>query len=311
MKPEIIEAIKRSAAVPSMPAVVVRFLEVIQDPDFTYDDVVRVLSADPGTVSEILRLANSPLFGTRHDITSLKTALTLLGPKRTRSLVLGRYLVESMGGRDVDGLDMSYAWRRSLVCAVVASQLAGKQRPQVREETFISSLLADIGIPILAQAMTEKYWPISERYAPYGIPVTPEDEVRAVGVHHAEVSAMVLDFWKLPEVVVAAVRMHPSPPDAVAGSGGEAARIARFIHGADMISRLLCEIPDEASIEEQCRKAMEAADCELTMLLEVLPKVESEVNELAKLLRIDVVAGSVYELLARNVRELLAAPAVA
>lgn len=311
MKPEIIEAIKRSAAVPSMPAVVVRFLEVIQDPDFTYDDVVRVLSADPGTVSEILRLANSPLFGTRHDITSLKTALTLLGPKRTRSLVLGRYLVESMGGRDVDGLDMSYAWRRSLVCAVVASQLAGRRRPQVREETFISSLLADIGIPILAQAMTEKYWPISERYAPYGVPATPEDEVRAVGVHHAEVSAMVLDFWKLPEVVVAAVRMHQSPPEAVAGSNGEAARIAYFIHGADMISRLLCEIPDEASIEGQCRRAMEAADCDLTILLDVLPKVESEVNELAKLLRIDVVAGSVYDLLARNVQELLAAPAVA
>ena len=94
MNAKVADAISKSAAVPSIPQVVTRFLEVIQDPNFDYDDVVKAIGADAGTVSEILRLANSALFGVSRKVTSLRQALTLLGPRRTRSLVLGRYLVE-------------------------------------------------------------------------------------------------------------------------------------------------------------------------------------------------------------------------
>ena len=83
MNATVLEAIKKSAAVPSMPQVVTRFLELMQDPDFDYRDLVTVLSTDAGTVSEILRLVNSALFGVRQKIVSLRQALTLLGPKRT------------------------------------------------------------------------------------------------------------------------------------------------------------------------------------------------------------------------------------
>ena len=105
MNARVLDTLKRSAAVPSMPQVVLRFLEIMQDPEFDYTDLVRVLSADPGTVSEVLRLANSALFGVRHKVVSTHQALTLLGPKRTRSLLLGRYLVDSMTEKRVAGLD--------------------------------------------------------------------------------------------------------------------------------------------------------------------------------------------------------------
>ena len=77
MKNDVLETLKRSAVVPSMPQVVTRFLEIIQDPDFNYNQLVEVLGADPGTTSEVLRLANSALFGVTRQITSLRQALTL------------------------------------------------------------------------------------------------------------------------------------------------------------------------------------------------------------------------------------------
>ena len=149
MNAKILEAIKRSAAVPSVPQVVTRFLEIMQDPGFDYDDLVKVLSADAGTVSEILRLVNSALFGIRHKIVSLRQALTLLGPVRTRSLLVGRYLVDAMHRKNVEGLDMNYFWRRSLASSIVAARFADSVVPNQRDETFISALLADIGIPML------------------------------------------------------------------------------------------------------------------------------------------------------------------
>ena len=40
MKASVLETIKKSAAVPSMPQVVLRFLEIMQDPEFDYADLV-------------------------------------------------------------------------------------------------------------------------------------------------------------------------------------------------------------------------------------------------------------------------------
>ena len=239
MNIKVIEAIKKSAAVPSVPQVVTRFLEIMQDPDFDYNDLVKVLSADAGTVSEILRLVNSALFGVRHKIVSLRQALTLLGPMRTRSLLVGRYLVDTMAQKDVKGLDMGYFWRRSLASSVVSSRLAESTLPHQREEVFIGALLADIGIPILSEAMPDKYKSITVRYAPQGVPFTAEEELDAVEATHAQVSAMVLSHWSLPDTVATAVNLHQSDNP----GQGDAATIARILRASDVIARHLCESP--------------------------------------------------------------------
>jgi len=305
MNSKVLEAIKKSAAVPSIPQVVTRFLEIMQDPDFDYNDLVKVLSADAGTVSEILRLVNSALFGVRQKIVSLRQALTLLGPKRTRSLLLGRYLVDTMTQRHVAGLDMKYFWRRSLASSVVGARLADKVLPRLREEAFIAALLADIGVPILAETMPDRYAPILKRYAPKGRPFTAEQELDAVEATHAQVSAMVLAHWTLPEIVTRAVNLHHSknPGDS------DFAAIARILNASDSIARILCEPPDADEVVEVCTKATAFAGVEVGDLVNLLPDVEGDLEELAEVLRIDVISSSVYSVIATSVQERLMSPA--
>lgn len=301
MNAQILDTIKRSAAVPSMPQVVLRFLEIMQDPDFEYGDLVKVLSADPGTVSEVLRLANSALFGVRHKVVSTRQALTLLGPKRTRSLLLGRYLVDSLSEKKVSDLDMSYFWRRSLTGSVVASHFAATLIPRRRDEAFIGALLADIGLPILAETFGSKYAPIVAQYAPHCKPFTPEQELEAVDVTHAQVSAMVLSHWTLPDSVAQAVNLHQSanPGD------GDDATVARILHGADGIARLLCEVPGGEDVIKTCTEATEFVGIDVSVLLQLLPTIESDIEELADALRIDVIASNVYALVAQTIQEKL------
>lgn len=302
MNASVLETIKKSAAVPSMPQVVVRFLEIMQDPNFEYSDLVKVLSADPGTVGEVLRLANSALFGIRNKVVSLQQGLTLLGPKRTRSLLLGRYLVDSMSQKRSDGLDMSYFWRRSLASSVLASRFAEKILPRHKDEAFIGALLADIGIPILSEAMPVKYQPIVDQFGPHGQLVTQEDEIEAVEVTHAQVSAMVLAHWTLPESVVGAVNLHlsPNPGDS------NVATVARMLNASDRIARILCEIPDADEAATTCLEATAFVGIDISVLLELLPTIESDIEELADVLKIDVIPSSVYALIAKTVREKLA-----
>ncbi|MCH7808526.1 MAG: HDOD domain-containing protein [Planctomycetes bacterium] len=304
MNAAVLEAIKKSAAVPSMPQVVSRFLQVMEDPSFGYEDLVKVLSGDPGTVSEILRLVNSALFGVQNKVVSLRQALTLLGPKRTRSLVLGRYLVDTLSEGSVSGLDMSYFWRRSLAASVVASRFAERLLPRHRDETFIAALLADIGVPILAEAMPESYEKILLLYAPHGARLTPQKEQDAVGVTHGEVSAMVLNHWRLPGTIVDAVNLQHSE----APGEGDVATIARILNASDRIAKLLCEVTGAEHITTVCTEATELVGLDMTTLVELLPTIESDIEDLAEVLRIDVIPSSVYSLFAKAVQERLVVP---
>ena len=301
MKANVLETIKRSAAVPSMPQVVVRFLEIMQDPGFDYRDLVKVLSADPGTVSEVLRLANSALFGVRNKVVSLQQALTLLGPKRTRSLLLGRYLIDAMSKKQCPGLDMSYFWRRSLAGSVVASHFAEKMLPRHRDEAFIGALLADIGIPILAEALPRAYRPIVAQYTPHGSPVSMEQEQNAVEVSHGEVSAMILAHWSLPETVAQAVNLHQSDHP----GEGDTATIARILNASDRIAKLLCEIPESDEVARTCSEAAQFVGVDINILVGMLPTIENDIEELAEALRIDVIPSNVYALIAQKIQEQL------
>lgn len=303
MNANILETIKQSAAVPSMPQVVLRFLEIMQDPEFDYSDLVKVLSADPGTVSELLRLANSALFGVRNKVVSTHQALTLLGPKRTRSLLLGRYLVDSMSSKSVSGLDMSYFWRRSLTSSLVASNLAQKVIRRCRDEAFIGGLLSDIGVPILAESMPDKYSKIAGCFRPHGGTVTADDEMNAVGVTHAQVSAMVMSYWTLPGSVVDAVNLHQSDTP----GEGNAATVARILYASDRIATMLCEVPEGDTIATVCIDAVTFAGADLQVLIDILPTIEKEIEELADALRIDVIPSNVYSLMAQTLSEKLQA----
>ncbi len=307
MNANVIEAIKKSAAVPSVPQVVTRFLEIMQDPNFAHNDLVKVLSADAGTVGEILRLVNSALFGVREKILSLRQALTLLGPKRTRSLLLGRYLVDAMSQKQVAGLDMSYFWRRSLASSVVGARLAEGILPERQDEVFIGALLADIGIPIIAEALPDQYAALAARYAPRSKPFTPEEELEAVEVTHAQVSAMVLAHWTLPDSVSCAVNLHQSQNP----GEGEVASISRLLHASDSIARLLCEVPHPEEIVDVCTEATAFVGMEVEALTRILPPIENDIEQLAEVLRIDVIPSKVYALITKSVQERLSAAAPA
>ena len=299
MKAAVLESIKKSAAVPSMPQVVLRFLELIQDPDFQYQELARVLSADAGTAGEILRLANSALFGVQQRVVSLQQALTLLGPKRIRSMLLGRYLVDSLSQKSVSGLDMSYFWRRSLTSSLVAAQFAGRLSPTHHDEASIAALLADIGIPILLEAFPDAYGPIAAEYKPGGRYISVTREQKAVEVTHSEVSAMVLAYWSLPESVANGVNMHQSKDPGT----GEDADIARILNSSDRIAKILCEVPPVEDITSVCAEATAFVGAEPGILSTMLPAIETDIEELAAALHVDVIKSDGYALIAKTVEE--------
>ena len=302
METAVVEMLKRSAAIPSMPQVAARFLEIVQDPGFDYRDVVEVLSADPGAAAEILRLANSSLFGVTRRVSSLPQALVLLGLRRVRSLVLGRYIVDSIDRKRRTRVDMRYFWRRSLTCGVLAGELARGLGSEGQEEAFISGLLADVGVIILDEAMSADYAELAEGYAPGGHRDLARREAALLGIDHGQVSALVMEHWQLPETVCEAVALHPWELQAP-----HASPLARVIGAADLISLELCgSNPALGRLAQVCREVMSGLHMDAGGITEALLAAEPRVQEFAEMLRIPVQPGGDYQRVLSELPALLA-----
>ncbi len=302
MNATILEFIDSTDAIPSMPQIVTRLLEITRDTDYKIADVINLLSTDVGVAGDILKLANSPLFGVSGKVSSLTHATNLLGIKRIRTLVMGRCMVDKVNQAPAPSLDLSYYWRRSLTCGVLAARFAEHALPNFRDEAFMSGLLGDVGIVVLARALPEKYAEIAKTYAPHGTDDFVALEEKGVGTTHPYVSALALERWGLPETMIEGVRHHHDA--AFTGDlDKNIEELARVVHGASSISKLLCEAPEEEVIASTCAEAMAMVRLNVGVLENVLGNIEGDIAEFADLLRIDVIPSSVYRIIAKTVSE--------
>ncbi|HUW83022.1 MAG TPA: HDOD domain-containing protein [Phycisphaerae bacterium] len=306
MRQDIADLIEQSAAIPSVPQVVVRFLEITQDPQFDYGKLVDLLASDPGMTGEILRLANSALFGVSRQITSIRQAMTLLGVRRIRSLVLTRYLISVVNDRSTV-LDVRYFWRRSLTSAALAAKLARHRLASLQEETFVAALLADVGIVLMAKALGEDYRPVAERYVPGGADETVSLEQERFDTTHGEVTALLLDRWQLPALIIDTVKHHHGEPPADAEPNVRT--MVQLVSASDGLAKRLCESHDAASMVDACHRCMEAAGINVSLLPTILEELEEDIADLARVLRVAVLPDRVYERIVHEIREHLSAPA--
>ena len=115
---------------------------------------------------------------------------------------------------------------------------------------------------------------------------------------------LVLSHWTLPDSLASAVNMHQSPNP----GEGDVASIARILNASDRIAELLCEVPKGDRVAAVCLEATGFARLEPSVLGALMPTIESDIEELADSLRIDVIASSVYSLVAKFVQEAVNAP---
>ncbi|WP_372680744.1 HDOD domain-containing protein, partial [Desulfosarcina sp.] len=73
---------------PPLPTLVTRALDMLSDPGVDIKAVEKVIGMDQSLVSKLIKISNSALFGGLNRVESLQQALTRLGAKTTKSLVL-------------------------------------------------------------------------------------------------------------------------------------------------------------------------------------------------------------------------------
>lgn len=231
--PQLSEVIGSVDSLPTLPRIYTELTHALADPEISLQAIARIVEQDMGMCAKILHLVNSAYFGFRQRVTSMTTAVSLLGSSMLRSLALSVAVFRVSGTeRLIPGFSLESEQAHALLTARVSKELLDDEL--LAEDTFTTGMLHDVGKLVLVEKcpdLLKEAYKISRRE---GRPLH-EVEVEVIGVNHADTGAYLLNAWDIPESVVTAVAFHHNP----AVMATDDIDILAAVHIADALIRTL------------------------------------------------------------------------
>lgn len=288
---------------PSPPGIVLQVLERASRLDCSPTELAAVIHRDPALCGKILKAVNSALYGLPRSITSIERAVVLLGLKPVRSLVLSLSL-PAMQQSAASPPTESF-WKESVAGAIVAHELAIYLRRPCREEDLVAGLLRDVGTLALQQVCPQEYAQLLAEPAEERIRNPCRLERQLLGVDHADVSAFLLERWRLPEDVTEAVRHHHSPEQTDELPRAAAERV-RLLYFASRIAQLQLGAAQPELLSDVLAFGREHYGMNEAALTAFLEPLAQKIEEFAALMDLDIGSCAHYpRILARAAEELV------
>jgi HD-like signal output (HDOD) protein len=231
--PELAKIVGKVEGLPTLPSVVARINQLIDDPTASAGDINDVISHDLALSAKILKLVNSAFYGFPRRISSMTHAVVILGFNSVRNIALTAFVFDAFDTRTLPFGHRNF-WVHSVGAGVAADVLAVRAGMPANDDAFVSGLLHDVGKLVMHQHMRANFSSILERVAREEVTFL-EAERAELEFGHAEIGGLLMENWRLPEQLVAALRFHHDPPAAPE----EHRQMAAVVHLADIFARAL------------------------------------------------------------------------
>lgn len=200
------DILARIGDLPAMPHVALKVLGMLNDPETTVQAIQEAISSDQALSVRLLQIANSSLYGTMRDCSTISEAVMRLGFKSIRSWLLATATRTAFvqGGSSTD---LELLWRQSIAAAMAAQMLAEESGQMDPEVAFMGGLLQNLGLLLVARDHPAVFSEILHHSRQSRRPLH-EVERSMMGFDHADLSALILQHWGLSDDLVAAVGAH-------------------------------------------------------------------------------------------------------
>lgn len=236
---------------PSLPAIVAKLLQIVNSVDTSADDAAALIQRDPALTSKMIRLANSAFYGIPRSISSVNSAVVILGFNTIRSLVLSASVMKMFSGPQYQAIDKEKFWKHSIVCAMSA-RIIVRHFMNIRmmdpESAFCAGILHDIGKLIFNEFVYDDYMEACNYARENAVPLI-DAETEILGINHAEIGKILSDKWALPLDLEYSLVYHHDP----AGADNVTDLVAT-VHLADIFAH---KVGAKLWDEEQCSSEWE------------------------------------------------------
>lgn len=189
---------------PLMPGTVREAIDLTRNPNSSFIGLSSVIERDPPLTANLLKLANSPLYGARDRVGGLRTALTRIGLNGIREVLMIAAMAEVLvvpGDRKMtDRLQ-----ERAIGVALAAHGVARRVKLD-DDEAFTAGVLHDVGWALAYGLMRR-----ARRFLPDELNYDPKRQECVARTLHGELGLELAMAWSLPEATAEAIGFHHRP----------------------------------------------------------------------------------------------------
>jgi len=215
---EILKSVKN---IPAFPAVALKVMELIDDPDFSLMDLADIIKYDQAISANILRICNSAYFGLRYKVETIRDAVMRLGQQNVVRAVQAAGVSRFYKNAKGYGIESGKLWEHSVGVALMSQILSKRIFHCEDARLYATSLLHDIGKVIMGEFVDQSFLKIYSLVSEKGISFL-EAEQEVIGINHAELGGKIASHWNFPADMRDAIIFHHRP-DLMPDGGSQSA----------------------------------------------------------------------------------------
>lgn len=214
---------------PSLSVIVMEVLSLIEKGDVNLPVLMKKIAQDQALAARVLKVANSPFYGFSRNIASLKDAGIMLGIHTVQHIVTAAGIIGHFSAEENQCFDRAAFWQHSIGTGICAKMLANHCSLD-QETAFTAGLLHDIGKLVMAVHFSDDFQEILGYRNEHDC-LLKDAEKAVLDFDHSVVGAKITEHWKLPPLIVSAIKFHHRP-------GLESVpSFAMLVHIADIVCR--------------------------------------------------------------------------
>ncbi len=271
---ELIATVKKTDNIPTLPKVLSKISEEIDNDNFSIKNIGELMSHDVSLSARILRIVNSPFYGFPQRIYSINHAIVLLGSNVLKSIIISTSVFTAMK-ETMAGLS-----EHSLFCAFTAKHIAENLRTKKinnidSDIMFSAGLLHDIGKIIIATTFKDDFKKIIEIADKSEKPLA-YIEHDVLNISHDYLGYMLIKEWNLPPSIYLPIKYHHD-----VNLADDFKAESAILNLADFLTRALgIGFSGAAYLEKINRYALSILDIDIDFIKSVIEEIYSYKDEL-------------------------------
>lgn len=215
----------------SIPKIILEVSDTIKSDPGNTKRLARLVEKDQGLTTKILAVANSPLYGLQKKVSSLEFALMIMGTDEVVRIVTAISLSESLKIKSTKDFDYLEYWKHSMLVGMAARDMSIRLGfSDLYGEAFLAGMLHDVSIQVFAQHFPSEFELIIKESKNNKKFFDCEKDV--LGISHDLIGKILIEKWKLPEIIAETIEYHHLPSSAPTNK-----QLASLVHLADSMTQ--------------------------------------------------------------------------
>ncbi len=198
---------KKIKALPPLPSSFKHIEEISKDPDVSIDKIASIIEKDPTLTANLLKIANSPLYGFQKEIKNIKHLISLFGIDMTKTLIANIF-IKNILSSDMSPYNISAEEfnKISAMQGTLAKKWYLKLDKSKVDLIFLTALLQEIGKILIANEIISSESLSSFKEEIKSAIFIEEVERNYVGTTSAEIAAEIFKHWNFKSNMVEIIR---------------------------------------------------------------------------------------------------------